>query len=120
MVLLVSGPAPPLPALLLAPIESPTSVTVGWKVPRVSYTPEDFTVYYGLESGSLNYSMSAGRSRNITEEGFLTDTDQQYSVTIKNLASATQYFYQILSNNTFNTSRSVIGNFTTGDAGMSW
>ena len=120
MVLLVSGPASPLPALLLDSSESPTSVIVQWNVSRVSYTPENFTVFYGLEPGSLNYSMSAGRSNNIMEEGFLTDTDQKYSVTIENLASATQYFYQILSNNTFNVSRSDIGNFTTGDAGMSW
>ena len=120
MILFVSGRAPPLPAQLLDPSEFSTSVTVQWKVPRVSYTPEYFTVYYGLNPGSLDYSMSAGKSNNITEERFLTDTDQEYLVTIKNLTSGERYFYQILSSNTFDVSRSVIGNFTTDDASMSW
>ena len=101
---------------LLTPTSNPTSITINWRIPSVLYTPETFIVLYG--TSSLDLSMDGGMSRNTDNDGFLTDTDQDYSVTITNLNSDVLYYYQVVVQNTIGNTSSDIRNITTQESRM--
>lgn len=88
---------------------SMTSVDVYWTVPYITYTPEQYIVYYGTSQSSLiSSSALVNGSTNLTAEYI------QYSVTLMGLESDTLYYYRMGSSNTEGATNSTnIGNFTT-------
>ena len=117
-ILVYAGSSLPATPQLLTPTSNPTSITVKWRIPRVLYTPEAFIVLYGINIAALDLSVDGGMSRNIDNDGFLTDTDQDYSVTINDLDSDVLYYYQVVVQNTIGNTSSDIRNITTQESRM--
>ena len=67
-----------------------------------------YYVAYGTSSTSLNE-----RSSSIQSGGDLTLTNQIYSVIISGLLPNTTYYYQVVSSNSFTSTRSSLGSFVT-------
>ena len=87
------------------------TATIYWIVPEVAYTPENYTVLYGLAVDNLTMTSS---TVNMVHDDFLTATNIQYNVTINGLALNEDYYFQIVSDNILGRNYSGIGNFTTG------
>ena len=80
------------------------SVTVQWRVPHISYSPETYVVQYGTSRESLIHNSS----RTHSEEGVMT-----YSVQLSGLRDNTTYYVQVLATNTAHrSSRSSVESFT--------
>ena len=117
-ILVYAGSSFPNTPQLLTPTSNRTSITINWRIPSVLYTPETFIVLYGINIAALDSSVDGGMSRNIDNDGFLTDTDQDYSVTINDLDSDVLYYYQVVVQNTIGNTSSDIRNITTQESRM--
>ena len=68
--------------------------TIQWTVPRIAYTPENYTVYFGTSSGSLtpfNQQRQSG-------DNFIA-TDLSFSIQLTGLAPGTTYYCQVVAVN---------------------
>ena len=114
---LLTGPTLPVTPDLLSPTLMSTSVTIRWKVLQVAYTPETFNITYGKNDNTQTYSVNGGMSEGQNNESFLTIINVSYQQEITGLSTATSYWYQIISTNTFGSTATEVANFTTNEAG---
>ena len=109
-----AGPRSPVtPESLTVSAVSSTSATIGWTVPSIAYTPETYVVVYGTRQDRLVMSSDPQYSGPNISIGSRT-----YSVQLNGLRPGTLYQYQVVANNSKQTSSSVAGKFTTIPLGM--
>ena len=79
-----------------------------WIVPRIAYTPEDYTVLYGTERDSLDQTSDMESSGDdIAAEGI------SLSLLLTGLQPETAYYYRVNSTNTYGSTLDDIGTFNT-------
>ena len=105
-----TGPSPPLqPSNLMSTGVRHNRATIQWTVPRIAYTPENYTVHYGTSPGSLtpfNQQEQSGDD--------FTATSLQFSIQLTGLAPGTRYYYQVVAMNSVpGSTQSTINSFTT-------
>ena len=114
---IIIGPAVPVQPVLVSVSVTPTTAIIYWTIPQVSYTPENYTVLFGLSMNELKMISSVVNTNNIDNLLFITATNIQYNVTIQGLSINIMYYYQVQSVNTFGKIYSSISNFTTSESG---
>lgn len=87
------------------------SVNISWTIPYIAITQERYKVEYGVNMSDLDMSSESLNSRGQTL------TNQSYSVMLDNLEGGTIYYYQVVSENDFSLSSSLIYFFTTLEGG---
>ena len=89
-------------------ITSTTNATVSWTVPEVTYTPENYTVYYAsdhscsLSGGDLekySSSITTYTPNNQTLTDFFFDKDLNFSIEIVGLTPSTHYCCFVVATN---------------------
>ena len=106
----------------MAPVTTPTSAVIQWSVPVVTYSPEQYTVYYTTNSSGCPTNSDEGYNKSVTVYGlnhtdFFTIRDQQYNVTLNNLHPYTVYCYKVVATNTEGRNESMMGMFETNETG---
>ena len=89
----------------------------------MTYSPEQYTVYYTTNSSGCPTNSDEGYNKSVTVYGlnhtdFFTIRDQQYNVTLNNLHPYTVYCYKVVANNTEGRNESMMKMFTTNESGM--
>ena len=89
----------------------------------MTYSPEQYTVYYTTNSSGCPTNSDEGYNKSVTVYGlnhtdFFTIRDQQYNVTLKNLHPYTVYCYKVVATNTEGRNESMMGMFETTESGM--
>ena len=116
-ILIILGPAVPVQPVLGPVSVTPTTATIYWTIPQVSYTPENYTVLFGTSMDELNMISSIVNTNNIDNLIFITVTNVPYTVTIKGLTINVTYYYQVQSVNTIGITNSSISSFITSESG---
>ena len=123
---LPTGPSLPAAPVVLyqPPVTSPTSALIQWSVPIVTYSPEQYTVYYTTNSSGCPADSDEGYNKSVTVYGlnhtdFFTIRDQQYNVTLTNLHPDTVYCYKVVATNTEGRNESMLRMFETNESGES-
>ena len=116
-ILIIIGPTVPVQPVLGPVSVTPTTATIYWTIPQVSYTPENYTVLFGTSMNELNMISSVVNTNNIDSLLFITDTNIQYNVTIEGLSINVMYYYQVQSVNIIGTTNSSISSFITSELG---
>ena len=116
-ILIIIGPTVPVQPVLGSVSVTPSTATIYWTVPQVSYTPENYTVIFGTSMNELNMISSVVNTNNIDNLQFITATDIKYNVTIQGLNINVMYHYQVQSVNTIGKNYSSISSFTTSESG---
>lgn len=108
------GQSPPLEASELQVVNvTAYTASVEWKIPYLSFTPEQYVVMYSGESSSLDLVRPILRSG--TD---LSVSNVTYSTSLQDLSPHREYFYQLRSANTYGETTSAIMAFTTLEAGQ--
>ena len=113
--ILFTGPRTPTAPKIGEITPSPHSVVIRWTVSSVSYTPETYTVHYGIDSAILNLT-SDTLATNVKTD-FLNIKDQDYRLVIDGLQPAQKHHYYVVSANSYASSKTAKHNFTTADSG---
>ena len=120
-----TGPSlPAAPVVVQAPVvTTATSAVIQWSVPVVTYSPEQYTVYYTTNSSGCPTNSDEGYNKSVTVYGlnhtdFFTIRDQQYNVTLNNLHPHTVYCYKVVVSNTEGRNESMMRMFETMETGM--
>ena len=82
--------------------------TIQWTVPRIAYTPENYTVHFGTSPGSLipfNQQLQSGDD--------FTATNIPFSLQLTGLSPGTTYYYQVVAMNSVGSTASVEQSLTT-------
>ena len=116
-ILIIIGPAVPVQPVLGPVSVTPTTATISWTIPQVSYTPENYTVLFCTTMDELNMISSIVNTNNIDNLIFITATNVPYTVTIKGLTINVTYYYRVQSVNTIGITNSSISSFTTSESG---
>ena len=116
-ILIIIGPAVPVQPVLGPVSVTPTTATISWTIPQVSYTPENYTVIFGTSMDELNMISNVFYTNNIDNLMFLTATNIQYNVTIQGLNINVMYYYEVESVNTIGKNYSSISNCITSESG---
>ena len=116
-ILIILGPVVPVQPVLGPVSVTPTTATIYWTIPQVSYTPENYTVIFGTSMDELHMISSIVNTNNIDILMFITATNIQYNVTIQGLNINVMYYYQVQSVNTNGTTNSSISSFITSESG---
>ena len=98
-------PNPPVDLTITA--KHAQEVIVEWFVTKISYTPEIYTVQYGIEEDELVYFSSINSSDDITLTG------QMFNLKLTGLRGNTKYYYRLLTTNSFASVVSSTKTFTT-------
>ena len=89
----------------------------------MTYSPEQYTVYYTTNSSGCPINSDEGYNKSVTVYGlnhtdFFTIRDQQYNVTLNNLHPYTVYCYKVVATNTEGRNVSMMRFFGTNESGM--
>ena len=104
-----AGPSSPLqPSNLMSTDVRHNIATIQWTVPRIAYTPENYTVHFGTSPGSLSPFNQQHKSG-----GNVTATNLPFSVQLTGLSAWTTYYYQVVAMNSEGSTASVEQTFTT-------
>ena len=96
----VIGPKPPALPILSNVITSTTDATVSWTVPEITYTAENYTVYYGSDGScslndvdleKLSQSITTYTSNNQTLAEFFFEKDLNLSIQVFGLVPSAHY-----------------------------
>ena len=88
----------------------------------MTYSPEQYTVYYTTNSSGCPADSDEGYSKSVTVYGlnhtdFFTIRDQQYNVTLNNLHPGMVYCYKVVATNTEGRTESILMLFETTESG---
>ena len=89
--------------------------TVQWSVSYIAYTPETYTVNYGLATDSLSMSANAaqrGNNFNIPSQPFM------FTTVLTGLSSGVTYYYQVEARNSVGPTLSAVEHFTSAELRM--
>ena len=89
----------------------------------MTYSPEQYTVYYTTNSSGCPTNSDEGYNKSVTVYGlnhtdFFTIRDQQYNVTLNNLHPDTVYCYKVVTTNIQGRNESIMRMFVTTESGM--
>ncbi len=84
-----------------------TTAQIQWSIPRIAYTPEQYTVEYGTSPGSLSQSSAV-----VSGSTDLAAVDRQYSVEVTGLLEGSTYYYRVVAHNTYGSTSSNVYTFT--------
>ena len=87
-----------------------SSALIQWTVSSIAYTPETYVVEYGTSQDSLDMTSDPTHSG---ED--ITVVNQMYSVLLSSLEPVTQYYYQVVANNTARSRSSNLLSFRTAN-----
>ncbi len=104
----LTGPAAPFFTDLTATSDFYNTATIQWTVPVIAYTPETYVVYYGTDMSTLDRM-----SDTVSSGSDFVATNIQLFVELTGLTFSTEYYYQLVANNTFAPTYSEVMNFTT-------
>ena len=93
---LYTGPIPPVKPYHLSTTSSQDfcrEATIEWTMDSISYIPENYYIKYGTSRELNNQSVIIYGSEDIHT------VDKHYTVQIDGLSRNTQYFYQVIANN---------------------
>ena len=118
-----TGPSLPAAPVVVVPVTSPTFAVIQWSVPVVTYSPEQYTVYYTTNSSGCPTNTDEGYNKSVTVYGlnhtdFFTIRDHQYNVTLNNVLSGAVYCYKVVATNTEGRNESETRQFVTTESGM--
>ena len=95
----------------------PESATITFNITSVTYTPENYSVQYGLLASNLNSNSPTETSRGVdTVHSFIGMTNEVYSIPLADLKIDTTYFYQVVAMNSNGSISTSVSNFTTMEA----
>ena len=104
-----AGPSSPLqPSNLMSTSVRHNTATIQWTVPRIAYTPENYTLHFGTSSGSLTRF-----SQQVQSGDNFTATNLPFSLQLTGLSAGTTYYYQVVAVNSVGSTSSVELSFTT-------
>ena len=104
-----AGPSSPLqPSNLMSTDVRHDRANIHWTVPRIAYTPENYTVHFGTSSGSLTLFSQQRQSGDD-----FTATNLSFSIQLTGLSAGTRYYYQVVAMNSVGSTSSVEESFTT-------
>ena len=84
----------------------------------MTYSPEQYTVYYTTNSSGCPADLDEGYNKSVTVYGLNhTIRDQQYNVTLSNLIPYTVYCYKVVATNTEGKNVSMLRIFETIESG---
>ena len=89
--------------------------TLQWSVSYIAYTPETYTVNYGLATDSLGMSANAaqrGNNFNIPSQPFM------FSAVLTGLSPGWTYYYRVEARNSVGPTPSVVQQFTSAELRM--
>ena len=86
---------------------------VQWVVPYIAYTPETYMVRYGKTDNFFTNTSDV-----VSGSSDIMATNQLYSVRLSTLESLTDYFYQVIAMNNFDSNTSEMAAFTTSPPGI--
>ena len=110
---LLTGPSLPLiPTPLESVTASATSATIRWLISSVAYTPENYTIAYGVSSAQLDSTSDI-----VTGSQDITVTNAVFEVTVDGLHPFTVYYYKVEARNRHGTTLSVTYSFQSATAG---
>ena len=124
--LIVIGPKPPAVPVLSNLITSTVNATVIWTVPKVTYTPESYSVYYApYDSCPFSVNVPEGFNRSITTytpnnqslTDFFFEKDVSFSVVRLGLMPSTNYCGFVMARNTNSSEMSAMFTFETKTTG---
>ena len=84
-----------------------TRAVILWTISIVTFTPEEYVVYYGQSSDSLTMMSE------VLYGSDLEAVSVTYEVTLSELEQLSTYYYQVVSSNSFTSSSSPVQSFTT-------
>ena len=117
-ILIIIGPTVPVQPVLGPVSVTPTTATIYWTIPQVSYTPENYTVLFGSSMNELNMISSVVNTNNIDNLLFITATNESYDLTIQGLNINIMYYYRVQSVNTIGKNYSSISSFLNSESGI--
>ena len=85
-----------------------STATIEWRMSRINYTPESYSVQYGTRSTLLELE-----TMSIESGSDVTITNRIYSVDIRGLTFNTTYYYQVTASNSFGSTYSSVKSFVT-------
>ena len=83
------------------------TAVIMWTISRVTFTPEEYVVYYSLSSDSLTMTSE------VLYGSDLEAVSVTYKVTLSELEQLSTYYYQVVSSNSLSSSSTAVLNFTT-------
>ncbi len=104
----LTGPAAPFFTDLTATSDFYDTATIQWTIPLIAYTPETYVVYYGTDMSTLDR-----KSDTVSSGNDFAATNIRLFVELVGLTFSTEYYYQLVANNTFASNSSEVMNFTT-------
>ena len=115
-----TGPSLPAAPVVQQPqVTSQASALIRWTVPEVTYSPEQYTVYYTPNISSCPESdkgyNTSGTVYCLNHTDFLSIRDQQYNVTLNNLHPYTVYCYKVVARNSVGRNESIVRTFKTNE-----
>ena len=115
--LLLVGSVPPNQPQLGTVDVLPEKAVVHFTISSVAYDPETYTVIYGTSMDALTTDSNTVNQTDPTGLTFINDTNLMYNITVDGLDINQLYYYMIEATNSNGSTNSVIGNFTTAEAG---
>ncbi len=107
----MTGPSLPVKLeSISATVSSFTTTLIQWNIPRVAYTPEQYTVEYGTNSATLTQTSGV-----VVGTADIAALDQQYSVEITGLQEGLIYYYRVVASNTHGSTFSDVNTITIED-----
>ena len=115
----IGSASPSIPVNVTSSLKTFTAVNISFTVPRVTYTPETYSVRYGVTVNDIKLTSttvtSAGVDSNLS---FITILNQRYHITLFGLTPNTTYYYQVVNSNSVGSVLTQVFNFTTHKQGM--
>ena len=101
----VVGPAPPNVPVNVSTVSTISNVSITFTITSVTYTPETYSVRYGITASNLNLTSSnTATSVGVDSvHSYLTILQQSYTITLHSLSIGTRYYYQVLAANSIGT-----------------
>ena len=110
--LFIGESAPIEPTFVRTVNISSNSATIQWVVTYLAYTPEEYTIHYGLDRESLDFT-----STTVHSALDISAKNRSYENSLHDLATNKLYYFKIHSENTFGKTMTSLMMLTTSEAG---
>ena len=113
-----SGSSPPSTPVGITASSGVNTANISFTVPRVTYTPETYSVRYGVTVNDIKLTSTTVTSAGVDSNlNFITTLNQCYHITLFWLTTNTTYYYQVVNSNCVGSVLTQVSNFTTHKQG---